>query len=111
MKVTFTVFALSFGLCTATRITLTNNDNGRALNVKHGDDVNVRLTKLGAGSAWSGPTVSNSQVLSAKAVSIQPNGDASAMFQASSSGTSAIRATQRCNNGKCPVWSVTIHVE
>jgi hypothetical protein len=104
----------------ATRIVLTNADNGRSVAASSGDNIEVRLTghrDHGLTYTWSIPISSDSTVLRRTAGGTTPTGGASAVFHAERRGTATISAVRHCHpdpGHACPLvivpWKATVTV-
>ncbi|MFI8928855.1 hypothetical protein ACIG3E_14410 [Streptomyces sp. NPDC053474] len=104
----------------ATRVTLTNADDGRNVILDLGDDVEVRLSSYRANGltyTWSIPVSSVPLVLRRTSGSTTPNGGAQAVFHAESPGVSTITAVRHCRadpGRTCPLvvvpWKITAEV-
>jgi hypothetical protein len=103
-------------------VTLADNDNGRAVSARVGDQVSVRLSGtngVGEKWVWDVPKASSADVLSQVVGSPTPSGDAQAVFVAAGLGASAITAHEKCvvtsPGTVCPhavkVWEVTVSVQ
>ncbi|MGW5114698.1 hypothetical protein ACWEQ8_04470 [Streptomyces noursei] len=105
---------------TAHRIELTDRDAGRALTVRPGDDVEVRLTGVrdrGTTFAWSAPASDHPAVLRRSTLGRTPTGGVTARFTAGDRGGTALTARRSCRaapGSRCPhvvaTWRVTVTV-
>ncbi|WHM40532.1 hypothetical protein [Streptomyces sp. BPTC-684] len=119
--VTGTVSAAPHPASARATIPLTNADNGRTVTVRAGDEVRVQLTgsrEQGVMWVWSEPQASASAALRRTGGSTSPGGDATAVFQATGSGTSDITSLRRCvaqPGHVCShavlVWKATVKVQ
>ncbi|MEU5539191.1 hypothetical protein [Streptomyces sp. NPDC020362] len=101
-------------------VSLTNADNGRAVAVRVGDEVRVRLTGgRGQGVTWvsSEPVTSEPANLRLSGGAASPSGDAAAVFRAVERGKSEITSARRCvadPGHLCPhavlQWKTTVDV-
>ncbi|GHB71771.1 hypothetical protein GCM10010347_47650 [Streptomyces cirratus] len=105
----------------ATRVTLTNVDDGRNVVLNPGDDVEVRLTGYRSGGlnySWDVPVAAVPLVLRRTAGGTTPSGGASAVFHAAGPGISTITAVRHCRpdpGRACPLvivpWKVAAEVK
>ncbi|OXM53109.1 hypothetical protein [Amycolatopsis alba] len=119
LALTATTTAMSAS-ASAARVTLTNADNGRAVSVRAGEEVHVRLTGTrgqGVTWTWSEPKAGSPGTLERIGGSLSPNGDATAVFRVTGPGLSDITAVRRCHpapGSQCPQvvqpWKVTVEV-
>ncbi|GGP46826.1 hypothetical protein [Streptomyces melanogenes] len=80
-------------------VPLTNADDGRTVTVRAGDEVRVQLTgsrEQGVMWVWSEPQAGVPATLRRTGGSTSPGGDATAVFEATGSGTSDITSQRRC---------------
>ncbi|KAI8868306.1 hypothetical protein GQ42DRAFT_42990 [Ramicandelaber brevisporus] len=115
------VASLEFaGLGLAGVITLTNADNNKVLNVKVGDNVEVRLTAYREKNVrWSytRPVSTDTHVLVAKNHALKPNGGARGNFHAAEPGTAQIKSEESCTSMGAPcsdinkLWKVTVKID
>ncbi|KUL51372.1 hypothetical protein ADL22_06105 [Streptomyces sp. NRRL F-4489] len=102
------------------RVVLTERDNGRALSVRRGEVVEVRLTGArgrGTTFTWSLPVSNAPAVLRRTAAGRTPTGGAAARFTAVGRGTSALTAHRTCRAAPGHVcsqavlsWRTTVRV-
>ncbi|MGH4034181.1 hypothetical protein ACQB60_35285 [Actinomycetota bacterium Odt1-20B] len=105
----------------ATRVTLTNVDDGRNVILNTGDDVVVKLSSYrtnGLNYTWDVPASSVPLVLRRTAGSTTPDGGARAVFHAEGPGVSTITAVRHCRpdpGRTCPLvivpWKVAVEVK
>ncbi|MFE3653398.1 hypothetical protein ACFXPZ_07065 [Streptomyces sp. NPDC059101] len=105
---------------TAHRVVLADQDTGRALTARPGDEIEVRLTGVrdrGTTFAWSQPVSGAPAVLRRSAAGTTPTGSATGRFTAAGRGTAALTARRTCHaapGARCPhvvvVWKVTVTV-
>ncbi|KXN71778.1 hypothetical protein CONCODRAFT_69571 [Conidiobolus coronatus NRRL 28638] len=104
----------------ASKITLTNSDDGRTVNANLGDEIVVTLTATKSGGStytWSEVVSSNTDILTRKSSSTKPNGDAVGAFEVNGDGTAELSSNKGCSpsgGNTCPKvsssWKATINV-
>ncbi|MGW2861839.1 hypothetical protein [Streptomyces sp. NPDC001205] len=103
------------------RVVLTNADDGRAVALALGDDLEVRLTgsrSQGLNYTWRVPQSSDPSNLQRATGGTTPTGSATAVFRAQHPGTATITSARACrpDPGRvCPMvvapWKVTVEVK